>query len=84
MVNHNCIVIPVHIQKANWLISFLSSLNGKEHNDTFDIILGASNEHECRLFSRLVPKIAPRLNIKYVNISSIIVNHLKSEQLLEI
>ncbi|WP_215763276.1 hypothetical protein [Acetobacter sp. P1H12_c] len=82
-MTRDCIVIPVHLPKANWLISFLSSIEAQGGYDNFEIILGASNEHEYRMFARMIPAIHKKLKVKYVNIEGFIKSKLKSDLLTQ-
>jgi hypothetical protein len=76
----NCLLIPVHPVKANWLLSFLNSIrsdyNAEKRN--FCIVLATTNHSEYRLFNRLRALMPINLDIRIICIDDYIRDGLKA------
>ncbi len=81
MSTKNCILIPIHKKKVNWLLSFINSLSGKIDQDT-TLLLAVSDEDEEEYFCGIMSKFFRHINIEYLNIYLYIKMNLKSEEIL--
>ncbi len=78
----NCIIIPTHPHKVNWLILFLNSIPSHEiHDLNFDIILAVSNSLEKQQIENTLRIAAPLVNSKviYFNVDLYIREEIKDQ-----
>ena len=81
----NCILIPVHPPKTNWLMGFLNSLNTAANGVTLDfrVVIATSNYNEFRFFNRLLPLMPCSAAIDLVCVESYMMDALDHHELLE-
>lgn len=78
------LVIPVHEQKANWLMGFLNSyMLHHRFGSNFEIVLAVSNEHEFNLFNRMLTKLYPTVPYCLFNVEKYLMVDLGSMELVE-
>lgn len=78
------IIIPIHEQKANWLIGFLNSylLHNSSSKD-FEIILAVSNEHEFNVFNRMLTQLYSNVPFFLFNVEKYINSEIGISNLIE-
>ena len=78
----NCLLIPVHPAKSNWLISFLNSIRTDCNSPKpgFCVVLATTNHSEYRFFNRLRPLMPLKLDIRLICVDDYIRDRLKSPE----
>ena len=81
----NCLLIPVHPPKTNWLMGFLNSLGAPAKGAplNFRIVIATSNYDEFRFFNRLVHLMPCSEAIDLVCVESYLVDTLGHHELAE-
>ena len=91
MTARNCIIIPVHPPKSNWLVSFLTSLQlrrtavppGPGAGDRFRTVLVASNFGDLVFFQRLLSALKLDQDVEWLCVDAYIIDTMKSGTLLQ-
>ena len=81
----NCILIPVHPPKTNWLMGYLNSLSTAAGGVPLDfrIVLATSDYNEFRFFNRLVHLMPCSAAIELVCVESYMLDALSHPELME-